>query len=136
MKKDHEIVLSLLIRSLLYTCLTLGLFAGCAKFPPNQVNEQVIPIIPERELQDNELLNVSISLFDPGELPQNPDKRRGLSYEIRQAEARFAPIHLKHTLQRTGYWGVVRVLPEDDIGDWPDPAADSCGSWSPAVDTD
>ena len=71
---------------------------------------------PERELNDAELLNVSIQVFDPGQLPEEPDKREGLSPEIREAESRFAPIHLKHTLQRTGYWGVVRVVPDQDVG--------------------
>ena len=39
----------------------------------------------------------------------------GLTEEIRDAEARFIPIHLKHTLQRTGYWGAVRVVPDYDV---------------------
>jgi hypothetical protein len=91
-------------------------FTGCATKPPNQVPEEVAPILPGRELQDAELLNVSIRVFDPGTLPENPDRRRGLAPEIREAEARFAPIHLKHTMQRTGYWGDVRVVPDDDIG--------------------
>jgi len=96
--------------------LVLFLLAGCASLPGNQVGEQVAPMLPGHELNDSELLNVSIRVFHPGELPQDPDERRGLSPEIRQAESRFAPIHLKHTLQRTGYWGAVRVVPGDDIG--------------------
>lgn len=91
-------------------------FSGCATKPPNQVPEGVAPLLPERELHDSELLNASIRVFDPGSLPEDPDKRRGLALEIREAEARFAPIHLKHTMQRTGYWGAVRVVPDDDIG--------------------
>jgi len=96
--------------------LIFSLVSGCATIPRNQVGEQVEPLIPAHELNDAELLNVSIRIFDPGELPTDPDKRRGLAPEIREAEARFAPIHLKHTLQRTGYWGAVRVVPDDDIG--------------------
>jgi len=96
--------------------LVLFLLAGCASLPGNQVGEQVAPMLPGRELTDSELLNVSIRVFHPGELPQNPDERRGLSPEIRQAESRFAPTHLKYTLQRTGYWGAVRVVPGDDAG--------------------
>ncbi len=90
--------------------------SGCATIPGKQVNEQVAPLTPDRELSDAELLNISIQVFDPGQLPEEPDKKDGLSAEIREAEARFAPIHLKHTLQRTGYWGVVRVVPDEDIG--------------------
>jgi hypothetical protein len=91
------------------------LLSGCASIPKNQVPEQVAPVLPGRELNDTELLNVSIQVFDPGTLPQKPKERQGLSEEIRAAEARFAPIHLKHTLQRTGYWGAVRVVPDPDI---------------------
>jgi hypothetical protein len=54
-------------------------------------------------------------VFDPGTLPKNPEEQ-GLSEEIREAEARFLPVHLKDTLQRTGYWGAVRVVPEDPLG--------------------
>ena len=95
---------------------TLFIFTGCATIPGNQVGEQVATILPGRELIEEELLNVSIRVFHPGELPKDLDDRKGLSPEIREAEARFAPIHLKHTLQRTGYWGAVRVVPDDDIG--------------------
>jgi hypothetical protein len=95
--------------------LVVSLLSGCASIPKNQVPEQVAPFLPGRELGDAELLNVSIQVFDPGDLPQKPKERQGLSEEIRIAEARFAPIHLKHTLQRTGYWGAVRVVPDTDI---------------------
>ncbi|MBT8363019.1 MAG: hypothetical protein KJO32_18880, partial [Deltaproteobacteria bacterium] len=90
--------------------------SSCATVPGAQVGDQVAPIVPAYELSDAELLNVSVQVFDPGQLPEDPDKKNGLSAEIREAESRFAPIHLKHTLQRTGYWGVVRVVPDNDIG--------------------
>ncbi|NNK55857.1 MAG: hypothetical protein HKP44_00930 [Desulfofustis sp.] len=96
--------------------IAVAVINGCATVPGTQVADQVAPLTPERELKDGELLNVSIQVFDPGELPEDPDKRKGLSPEIREAESRFAPIHLKHTLQRAGYWGVVRVVPDRDVG--------------------
>lgn len=103
-------------RLLLPGIFSLAIISGCARVPGIQVGDQVAPLLPDRELADSELLNVSIQVFDPGKLPEEPDKRRGLSPEIREAESRFAPIHLKHTLQRTGYWGVVRVVPDSDVG--------------------
>ncbi|MGI9537405.1 MAG: hypothetical protein ACR2PB_10055 [Desulfocapsaceae bacterium] len=96
--------------------VTAVLINGCASIPGKQVSDQVAPLTPESELSDAELLNVSLQVFDPGQLPEDPDKRKGLSPEIREAESRFAPIHLKHTLQRAGYWGVVRVVPDEDVG--------------------
>ncbi|MEA2115625.1 MAG: hypothetical protein U9P36_09595 [Thermodesulfobacteriota bacterium] len=96
--------------------LLLLLLGGCARVPGPQVPDQVAPLMVEQELAESELLNVSIKVFDQGELPANSDKANGLSPEIRAAEARFVPVHLKYTLQRTGYWGAVRVVPDDDVG--------------------
>lgn len=100
---------------MLLICLLLTL-GGCATLPGNQVPDQVVPITADRELADEELLDVSIRVFDPGTLPAGEAARRGLSTEIREAEARFIPIHLKYSMQRTGYWGAVRVVPDDDVG--------------------
>ena len=96
--------------------LALVLLGGCATVPGKQVDDQVAPLMAPQEFDDHELLNVSIKVFDAGELPENVDERHGLSIEIREAEARFIPIHLKYTMQRTGYWGTVRIVPDDDNG--------------------
>jgi len=100
--------------SLLFFALVL--LGGCATVPGKQVDDQVAPLMAQQEFDDHELLNVSIKVFDPGELPENVDERHGLSPEIREAEARFIPIHLKYSMQRTGYWGAVRIVPDDDNG--------------------
>ena len=100
--------------SLLFFALVL--LGGCATVPGKQVDDQVAPLMAPQEFDDHELLNVSIKVFDPGELPENVDERHGLSPEIREAEARFIPIHLKYSMQRTGYWGAVRIVPDDDNG--------------------
>jgi len=73
-------------------------------------------MVMDHEPDSSELLDVSLKVLDPGTLPEDPKERRGLSPEIRDAEARFFPVHLKYTLQDTGYWGTVRVVPDDDIG--------------------
>jgi hypothetical protein len=96
-------------------CVALQLLGGCATLPGNQVADQVAPYMAPREFGDHELLDVSIEVFDPGELPGSKNKQIGLSSEIREAEARFIPVHLKYTLQRTGYWGTVRIVPGADI---------------------
>ena len=77
-----------------YMLIILGVafLNGCASVPGKQVADGVAPLTPEAELSDGELLNVSIQVFDPGQLPEDPDKREGLSPEIREAESRFAPI--------------------------------------------
>ncbi len=96
--------------------LALTLLGGCATVPGKQVDDQIAPLMAPQEFDDHELLNVSIKVFDPGELPESVDERHGLSPEIREAEARFIPVHLKYTMQRTGYWGTVRIVPDDDNG--------------------
>ena len=94
----------------------LAILAGCATVPGKQVDDQIAPLMASQEFGDHELLNVSINVFNPGELPEDIDDRAGLSSEIREAEARFIPIHLKYSMQRTGYWGSVRIVPDDDVG--------------------
>ncbi len=69
----------------------------------------------ETEIAQEALLNVGILVFDPG-LPENlsdQEMNEKLIFpEIRRAEARYMPFHLKNTLESTGYWGAVSVLPE------------------------
>lgn len=101
---------------LLLTVAVLSQLGGCAGMPGRQVPDQVALLAVDRELTDAELLDVAIKIFDPGELPDDEDEQRGLSPEIREAEARFVSIHLKYTMQRSGYWGIVRVVPNDDSG--------------------
>ena len=66
---------------------------------------------PDSEVVESQLLDVWITLFQSGELPEDEDEAKGLSVEIRQAEARYMPLLLRDTLERTGYWGAVRVVP-------------------------
>jgi hypothetical protein len=92
------------------------LVSGCASVPGRQVADAVRPEMVPNELHPDELLDVSIVVFDPGKLPDDEDERIGLSPEIRAAEARFVPTHLKYTMQQSGYWGTVRVIPRADVG--------------------
>lgn len=94
----------------------LAMLNACAIHPAHQVPDQVAPLVAEKELPETELLNIAIQVFDPGELQQDKDSQHGLSPEIREAESRFIPIHLKYTLQRTAYFGAVKVVPADDPG--------------------
>ena len=69
----------------------------------------------EAEIAPESLLNVGILVFDAG-LPEGASEQqlneRFVFPEIRRAEARYMPYHLKSTLETTGYWGAVSVLPE------------------------
>jgi hypothetical protein len=66
----------------------------------------------DREVPAAELLDVGIVLFDPG-IPEGDADPKALVFpEVRRAESRYMPYHLKGTLEASGQWGPVWVLPE------------------------
>ncbi len=95
--------------------LVLCAFGGCAGHGSVAVQEDVSAVTARSEIPEDQLLNVTIQVFDPGELPEDEEERAGLSQEIRNAEAIFIPVQLKDTLQNTGYWGSVWVIPRQEL---------------------
>lgn len=63
------------------------------------------------DVPENMLLDVGIMNFHAGVPDDNDADNSGIYPEVRQAEARYIPYHLKTTLQGTGFWGAVRVIP-------------------------
>ena len=65
------------------------------------------------EVPEERLLDVGIEVFDPGRGAADRERlaEQGLSPELRRAEGRFVSFHLKKTMEATGNWGAVRVLP-------------------------
>ena len=62
-------------------------------------------------ISENLLLDIGVVKFDAG-VPENNDAdKTGIYEEIREAESRYFPYHIKATLEKTGYWGSVRVIP-------------------------
>lgn len=59
------------------------------------------------------LLDIGIVEFDAGIPDNNQPEKTGIYSAIRRAEAKYIPYHLKTTLQGTGYWGAVRVIPSE-----------------------
>lgn len=59
------------------------------------------------------LLDVGIMNFSPGIPERNDIDKTGIYPEVRNAESRYLPYHLKTTLQGTGFWGAVRVIPSE-----------------------
>ena len=92
--------------------LVLLVVAGCAM--RGEVANGVRPMVPDRELAGSELLDVAIGVFSSEPLTDKERLELGLSEEIRDAEVRFIPTHLKYTMQRTGYWGAVRLVPGEN----------------------
>jgi hypothetical protein len=66
------------------------------------------------EIPQSQLLDVGVRLFDEN-LPKDEKEmeEKHIFPEVRKAEARFLPMQLRNTLEGTGQWGQVRVMPSD-----------------------
>ena len=105
------------LRSLLPIYIVFALVSGCSSLGPKRdVDGRVVLNKPVSEVAEDQLLDTWIELFDPGELPEDEDEAMGLSMDIRDAEARYMPEQLRATMESTGYWGAVRVVPKDTEG--------------------
>lgn len=88
--------------------LLLASVAGCVN---QTVKSTSVPALerPAASVPETELLDVAIAVFDPG--LDEYDEDRQIYPEVRKAEARFMSRLLGETLQNTGAWGAVRVVP-------------------------
>jgi len=76
-----------------------------------------LALICHAQPADKALLDVSISGFDMN-LPDDSrvQQAQQIFPAVRQAEARYLPSFLKLTLEDSGRWGAVRLLPDTDSG--------------------
>ena len=82
-------------RIALTTLLFVSAHAWAAKKPVDLVRAAVAPAKAR-------LLDIQIAVFEHAD---------DFFPEVRRAEARYIPVHLKQTLQKAGFWGTVRVVP-------------------------
>ena len=69
-------------------------------------------MVAQVPIEDALRLDVMILPFDPNlERIETVDSDIPVSAEVRRAESRYQAYHLKETLEQTGNWGVVRVIP-------------------------
>ena len=93
------------------------LLAGCGG------NQAVIPhtvaLVEQTEtVPEDELLDVGVVVFDPG-VPDGEIEpevlgeliRDGAFVHIRRTEAHYMAVHLRNTLQDSGHWGSVWIMP-------------------------
>ncbi len=95
---------------LLLGMLLVSLTSACT------VSEVITPeytelAVAKKEIAENLLLDVGVINFDTGVSSKNDPEKTGVYDEIRRAESRYLPYHIKTTLQGTGFWGAVRVIP-------------------------
>ena len=89
----------------------LIILSGCATYQENVAPTQIMRA--QQEIPEDQLMDVGIHTFESDELYQKEAQEEGTSNEIRKAEGHFIPYHLKSTLQQTGHWGAVRVIPTE-----------------------
>lgn len=113
------IMIALLLRlpskRLLRACVLTSALTFAACTTSNYVAAPVVLTSLGEEIAEERLLDIGIIELDPG-LPEEgkpiPDD---VYADIRRAEARYFPYHLKTTLQNTGHWGVVNVIPNNQV---------------------
>jgi len=76
--------------------------------------EETELVVAEMPPDEFFLLDIGIVEFEGGLSEDNNPEKSGIYEEIRSAEGRYLPYHLKTTLQGTGHWGAVRVIPSRD----------------------
>ena len=94
--------------------LALALLVGLGPVPAALAGDEYVEAeLPKGEVPEQERLDVAIDLFSPSLDGEDPEAlaEEGIQPLVRKAEARFLAIHLRNTLQSTGQWGVVRVMP-------------------------
>jgi hypothetical protein len=66
------------------------------------------------EISQDHLLDVGVRLFEEN-LPKDEKvmEKQHIFAEVRKAEARYFPMQIRNTLEGTGQWGQVRVMPAD-----------------------
>ena len=102
MKKAPLYLLSAVVGTLLCASCTVSEVVTADKTELN---------VASLDIAENLLLDVGIINFEDGIPEDNDADDSGIYPEVREAETRYLPYHLKTTLQGTGFWGAVRVIP-------------------------
>ena len=97
--------------SVLIALVLLFLLSGCATTSVKKTAPSPLAT-NNANLPDELALDVGIGVFDAG-LDLVDEDDFAVFPDVRVAEARYFPNLLMQTMQRSGYWGAVRVMPED-----------------------
>jgi hypothetical protein len=85
---------------------------GCGSTTPQPV-EKIDLVQSTTEVAEDQLLDVAIRVFDTGLPEEGEELPPGVLPEVRSAEARYMAYRLEETMQETGHWGAVRVVPHE-----------------------
>jgi|HigsolmetaAR201D_1030396.scaffolds.fasta_scaffold00054_51 hypothetical protein len=108
-----------MIRRVLTGLLGAAALAALSGCMTNEIKPlaKVNPIQAQTQIPEEELLDVAVRVFDPGipaEIANDEEElaKRRVFPEIRQAESRYIATMLRSTLESSGQWGAVRVVPD------------------------
>lgn len=90
----------------------LLILTGCASYYAQNVGPTPI-MQAQEEIPEDQLLDVGVLVFKSAELTDEKAEKEGTHNDIRKAETNFIPYHLKNTLQQSGQWGAVEVIPAE-----------------------
>jgi hypothetical protein len=87
--------------------------AGCVTHE-SRPQTRIKAIQASQEIPAEQLLDVGVKLFDDN-VPKDEKQmeKQHIFPEVRKAEARYFPMQIRNTLESTGHWGQVRVIPAD-----------------------
>jgi hypothetical protein len=90
--------------------VVMTIIAGCASYQAQKVGPTPI-MRAQQEIPEDQLMDVGVLAFKSEELSEEQAEDEGTNNDIRKAESHFIPYHLKNTLQQSGQWGAVQVIP-------------------------
>ena len=100
-------------RQAVFTLALAFLVSACATHTVKTTS--YTPVVQDsQDVPEDFLLDMGVSLFDPGIDEFLGDDEDTANPEIRVAESRYAPYLLAETLQRSANWGIVRVMPNSE----------------------
>jgi hypothetical protein len=85
--------------------------AGCMTYETRPL-PRVNAIQASTEIPEEQLLDVAVHLYDEN-VPKDEEKqlKKRIFPEVRKAEARYFSMQTRNTLEGSGHWGQVRVVP-------------------------
>lgn len=88
--------------------------SGCVTHESRPI-ERVNAIQAATEIPEAQLLDVGVMLFDENVPADEKELEKNHIFpEVRKAEARYFPMQIRNTLEGSGQWGQVRVMPAGD----------------------
>lgn len=101
----------------LFNLALIGALSGCVVSETKPL-PKIHPIQAQTQIPADELLDVAVRTFDPGipeEIADDDEalEKRRIYPDIREAESRYIATLLRSTLESSGQWGAVRVVPRN-----------------------